>query len=136
MSAMYNLRNSRLSRALALAGAFIALGPAAAAQSLTSTPTTTSPPSVPTVPFCCTKTPTVSTAPTPSRNTARRLSTGEIVVAALAGSLALGCAAWGLARRRAFEPRWWLSLRHAMAEAGFHASATWAEFTDWVRLGR
>jgi hypothetical protein len=28
-----------------------------------------------------------------------------------------------------------LSLRHAMAEAGFRASATWAEFSDWVRLG-
>jgi len=39
------------------------------------------------------------------------------------------------ARRRAFEPHWLLSLRHAMAEAGFRASATWAEFSDWVRLG-
>jgi hypothetical protein len=36
---------------------------------------------------------------------------------------------------RAFEPHWLLSLRHAMAEAGFRLSATWAEFSDWVRLG-
>ena len=43
--------------------------------------------------------------------------------------------ALALARRRAYEPRWWLSLRHALAEAGFRASATWAEFTDWLRLG-
>jgi cytochrome b len=65
----------------------------------------------------------------------RGLSTGAVVIAALAALLALGCLAWALARRRAFEPRWSLSLRHAMAEAGFRAAATWAEFTDWARLG-
>jgi hypothetical protein len=64
-----------------------------------------------------------------------KLSTEAIVIAVIAALVALGCAAWGLARRRAFEPHWWLSLRHAMAEAGFRASATWAEFTDWARLG-
>lgn len=64
-----------------------------------------------------------------------KLSTAAIVVAIVAALLALGCAAWGLARRRAFEPHWLLSLRHAMAEAGFRMSATWAEFADWARLG-
>jgi hypothetical protein len=64
------------------------------------------------------------------------LSTGAIVVAVLGGVVALGCLSWAIARRRAFEPRWLLSLRHTVAEAGFRASATWAEFTDWVRLGR
>jgi hypothetical protein len=54
----------------------------------------------------------------------------------LAALLVLGCLAWAVARRRAFEPQWTLSFRHAMAEAGFRASATWAEFTDWLRLGR
>jgi hypothetical protein len=63
------------------------------------------------------------------------LSTGAIVIAVLAGLLALACAAWGLARRRAFEPHWSLSLRHAVAEAGARASETWAEFSDWIRLG-
>jgi cytochrome b len=66
----------------------------------------------------------------------RPLSTGAIVIAALALLLLLGCIAWALARRRAFEPHWLLSLRHAMAEAGFRASATWSEFADWARLGR
>jgi hypothetical protein len=103
-----------------------------------------------TVPSVATTTPTVSTptvalgrtplplgARTPSRHAARRrsLSTSAIVIAVIAALVALGCAAWGLARRRAFEPHWWLSLRHAMAEAGFRASATWAEFADWARLG-
>jgi hypothetical protein len=66
----------------------------------------------------------------------RPLSTGAIVIAALALLLLLGCVAWALARRRAFEPHWLLALRHAIGEAGFRASATWSEFADWARLGR
>jgi hypothetical protein len=82
-----------------------------------------------------------STLIAPARARARskpssKLSTAAIVVAVVAALLALGCAAWGLARRRAFEPHWLLTLRHAMAEAGFRTSATWAEFADWARLGR
>ncbi|HEY5046332.1 MAG TPA: hypothetical protein VII53_10800 [Solirubrobacteraceae bacterium] len=64
------------------------------------------------------------------------LSPGAIAIAVVAALLVLACLAWALARRRAFEPHWLLSLRHAMAEAGFRASATWAEFADWARLGR
>ena len=64
------------------------------------------------------------------------LSGGAIAIAVIAALIAVGCVAWGISRRRAFEPQWLLSMRHAMAEAGSHASATWAEFTDWVRLGR
>ena len=65
-----------------------------------------------------------------------KLSTGAIIAAAVAALLALGCAAWGLARLRAYEPHGALSARHAMAEAGFRASSTWDEFRDWIRLGR
>jgi len=64
------------------------------------------------------------------------LSTGWIIVAALGALLVLGCAAWAVARRRAYEPHWTLTFSHAMAEAGYRASATWAEFRDWSRLGR
>jgi cobalamin biosynthesis Mg chelatase CobN len=63
-------------------------------------------------------------------------STPAIAAAGVAAVLLLACIGWALARRRAFEPHWLLSLRHAMAEAGFRASATWAEFADWARLGR
>ncbi len=45
-------------------------------------------------------------------------------------------ALWGLARWWAWEPPWLVRWRHAMAEAGWRASAAWAEFTDWLRLGR
>ena len=77
----------------------------------------------------------VHTIHTSSAQHSSTLSTGAIVAAVLAAVLLLACIGWALARRRAFEPRWMLSLRHAMAEAGFRASATWAEFSDWVRLG-
>jgi hypothetical protein len=63
------------------------------------------------------------------------LSTAAIAAVVLAVVLVLACIAWALARRRAFEPHWLLSLRHAIAEAGFRLSATCAEFADWIRLG-
>jgi hypothetical protein len=53
---------------------------------------------------------------------------GAIVVALLVGAL--------IARWWAWEPRWLVRWRHAMGEAGWRASAAWAEFTDWLRLGR
>jgi hypothetical protein len=65
-----------------------------------------------------------------------KISTGAVIAAAVAALLALGCAAWGVARLRAYEPHSALSASHAMAEAGFRASSTWDEFKDWVRLGR
>lgn len=70
-----------------------------------------------------------------SKHSAEALSTGAIAIAVVAALLVLACIGWALARRRAFEPHWLLSLRHAMTEAGFRASSTWAEFSDWVRLG-
>jgi len=67
---------------------------------------------------------------------AHGLSSTGIALVALAAVAVLVCFAWGLSRVLTFEPRWTLSLRHAMAEASFRASATWAEFSDWARLGR
>ena len=64
------------------------------------------------------------------------LSTGAIVIAVLAGLVALGCLAWAIARARGIEPRWVSSLGHAMAEAGYRTSEALAELADWVRIGR
>jgi hypothetical protein len=63
-------------------------------------------------------------------------STPAIALAVLAALLALACAAWALARITAYEPRWLSSACHALAEGSFRVSATWAEFTDWARLGK
>jgi hypothetical protein len=99
--------------------------PAAAASPPTPTSTTTSSPA-----------PAAAPAPVGAKHRAEKLSTGAIVAAAVGGLIALVCAAWGVARLQAFEPHWTRSARHAIAEAGFRASSTWAEFSDWVRLGR
>jgi hypothetical protein len=146
---MFHLPNPRSARALVLAATLVALGPATSAHALTSTPTTTYvPSSANPVPTCCGTTTTVAPptaapgaaappgeARIPSSKPGGSLSTGAIAIAVLAALLVLGCVAWAISRRRALEPHWTSSLRHAMAEAGFHASATWAEFTDWVKLG-
>ena len=53
------------------------------------------------------------------------------------GALVIGLLVlWGFARWWAWEPRWLTRWRHATGEAGWRASAAWAEFTDWLRLGR
>ncbi len=64
------------------------------------------------------------------------LSSTGVALIALGAVVVLACIVWSLSRMLTLEPRWTLSLRHAMAEASFRASATWAEFSDWVRLGR
>ncbi len=100
-----------------------------------TTPTTTSPATTTTIPATTVKSVIVARPVTHTAKHSETLSTAAIVLAVLAAVLLLACIGWALARRRAFEPRWMLSLRHAMAEAGFRASATWAEFSDWVRIG-
>lgn len=59
-----------------------------------------------------------------------------VLLAILGGLLALAAAAWGAARWWAWEPSWLVRARHAGSEAGWRSSATWAEFTDWLKLGR
>lgn len=66
----------------------------------------------------------------------RGLSALAIALAAAGALLALVCLIWALARWLALEPRWIGAMGHSMREAGFHASATWAEFSDWAKLGR
>jgi hypothetical protein len=59
-----------------------------------------------------------------------------LALAVLAGVLALGAALVGVVRWLAWEPAWAERFRHAAGEAGWRASSTWAEFTDFVRFGR
>jgi hypothetical protein len=59
-----------------------------------------------------------------------------LLLAILAALLALGALAFAVVRWFAWEPAWSVRLRHAAGEAGWRASSTFAEFTDFVRLGR
>jgi hypothetical protein len=52
------------------------------------------------------------------------------------GLLAISLLTWGLFRFFAWEPRWLLSARHAVAEAGWRTSGAWADFSDWLRSRR
>jgi hypothetical protein len=49
----------------------------------------------------------------------------------LAAALAIAAARWW-----AYDPPWLVRSRHATAEAGWRTSAAWAEFRDWLRVGR
>jgi len=59
-----------------------------------------------------------------------------LAIGVLAALLALGGLVFGAARWTGWEPAWADRARHASAEAGWRASSTWAEFTDFVRFGR
>ena len=59
-----------------------------------------------------------------------------LLLAILGGLLALGALMFAVARWFAWEPAWSVRFRHAAGEAGWRASSTFAEFTDFVRLGR
>jgi cobalamin biosynthesis Mg chelatase CobN len=122
-------------------------GTGAAAQppaaSTGATSATTQPPATTTIaPNAATTAATTAPAPAPAAATqAAAPSTSShrgarlalIVVGAL---LVMLLALWAFARWWAWEPRWLVRWRHATAEAGWRASAAWAEFTDWLRFGR
>ena len=59
-----------------------------------------------------------------------------LLLAIIAGLLALLALAFGVVRWFAWEPAWAVRFRHAAGEAGWRASSTFAEFTDFVRFGR
>jgi hypothetical protein len=121
--------------ALGVAPAFAAPGGATGTQTASGAPATSQ--TGPTAPTVRTGTRTLSVRVNPApRRASSSTSTAAIALAALAALVVLAAAVWAFARRRALEPRWSASMRHTMAEASFRASATWAEFTDWVRLGR
>ena len=59
-----------------------------------------------------------------------------LALAILAGLMALSGVGFGVARWVGWEPAWADGFRHAAGEAGWRASSTWAEFSDFVRFGR
>jgi hypothetical protein len=84
-----------------------------------------------------TGTPTPTPTPTLSRDEDRTglLVAGAVVGAPLALAGLVGLALFLLARLGwAEEPR--ARLAHAWREAGYRAGGAWADFSDWVRLGR
>jgi hypothetical protein len=75
------------------------------------------------------------TAPQPTVTSGNDRAAGLLLL--LVGALVLiALVVWALARWQAWEPPWLARWRHATGEAGWRAGNAWAEFTDWLRLGR
>lgn len=58
---------------------------------------------------------------------------GAIALAAIVLAALVTLVLW---RARGWDPRWLRRWRHATAEAGYRTSLNWAEFRDFVRIGR
>lgn len=76
---------------------------------------------------------TPSVQPAGTKRSTKPLVIGAIALGAL---LLLSLLLWGWARLRGWDPKWAARARHAWGEAGFRVTSTWAEFSDWLRLGR
>jgi hypothetical protein len=59
-----------------------------------------------------------------------------IVIAVIAFVFVLAALTWGIARWMGIEPGWWQNVKRTLAEASWHAEAAWADFADWIRVGR
>jgi hypothetical protein len=100
-------------------------------------PAATQPPATTTI--APNATPTAATtapAPSPATQSSSSNKGARLALIVVGALLLMLLALWAVARWWAWEPHWMVRWRHATAEAGWRASAAWAEFTDWLRLGR
>jgi cobalamin biosynthesis Mg chelatase CobN len=120
-------------------------GTGTTAPGAASTATATQPPATTTIAPDATTTaatpapapaPAVTTAPAPTTQSTASHKGARLALIVVGALLLMLLALWAFARWWAWEPHWLARWRHATAEAGWRASAAWAEFTDWLRLGR
>ena len=122
-------------------------GTGTTAPSTTGTATATQPPATTTIAPNATTTaatpapapapaPATTAAPAPATQSTASHRGARLALIVVGALLAMLLALWAFARWWAWEPHWLARWRHATAEAGWRASAAWAEFTDWLRLGR
>jgi hypothetical protein len=115
---------------LLLLGAAL-IAPAAMAPALAAGQTPTTPqPGLP-QPDMTPTPPIVTTEPVKHDDTP-----GVVLLVIVAGALLALVLAWAVLRAFSLEPVWLVRGRHSFAEAGWRVSAAWAEFRDWLRIGR
>lgn len=108
-----------------------ATAPTTATAPAATTPTTTAPAPAATAPA------TTAPVPQPTASGTGHDRTALVVALIALGALLLAALAlWGLSQTRGWDPPWAARVRHAWGEAGFRTTSTWAEFTNWLRLGR
>jgi hypothetical protein len=98
----------------------------------TTPPATTTPATTPPPPPATTAA-AASTQPTVDSGNDRAAVLLLLLVGAL---MLLALVLWAIARWQAYDPPWLARWRHATGEAGWRAGNAWAEFTDWIRIGR
>jgi len=114
---------------------------------MTTTPATTTPAPATTTPTATAPVAPATTTPAPATTVPVQQAAASngggsdrtalvIALIALGALLLAALALWGTARTRGWDPAWVARMRHAWGEAGFRTTSTWAEFTDWLRLGR
>ncbi len=109
--------------------------PAAPPPTATTAPTTPAPSAG--APATTAPAPATTSAQPAATTTQRRDRTPLWIALIALGALALlALLAWGWARMRGWDSSWAARARHSWGEAGFRTASTWAEFTDWLRLGR
>jgi cobalamin biosynthesis Mg chelatase CobN len=120
-------------------------GTGTTAPGAASTATATQPPATTTIAPNATTTaatpppapaPATTAAPAPATQSTSSHRGARLALIVVGALLVMLLALWAFARWWAWEPHWLARWRHATAEAGWRASAAWAEFTDWLRLGR
>jgi hypothetical protein len=112
--------------------------PTTTAPGASTTTTTTAPPVATTTAPAPAPQPAPAATPAPAQAAAaddRNIAAIALLFVVAAALLLVGVLA-GLAHWQAWEPPWLVRWRHATGEAGWRAGNAWAEFTDWLRLGR
>jgi hypothetical protein len=102
-----------------------------AAAGTTTTPAATSTAATTTAPAATLSATTITIHHTSGDHTA-----AVLLLVAVGGLLALAALIWAAVTWSAEEPEWLLRARHATGEAGWRIGNTWAEFVDFLRLGR
>jgi hypothetical protein len=102
---------------------------------------TTAPPATATAPPATATAPSATTtaAPAPAaRDTGPDAGdrAAVLLLVVFGGLFVLAAVLWALARWQAWDPPFMARWRHAGGEAGWRAGNAWAEFTDWLRIGR
>jgi cobalamin biosynthesis Mg chelatase CobN len=123
------------STAAAPAGATTDTGATSQAPATSDTGAASQPPATTTTAPAAAQPPAATAAQTAPQSSSSHKG-ARLALLVLAALLVILLALWAFARWWAWEPHWLVRWRHATAEAGWRASAAWAEFTDWLRLGR
>jgi len=104
---------------------------AAAAATAPAVPASTLPSTVPAAPASTVGAVTTTVHHSPGNHTA-----AVVLLLLVAAVLIVGGLVYAIVDRAATEPEWLLRMRHSVGEAGWRVGNWWAEFVDFLHIGR